>query len=353
MTMQAGVYESSGRILLASVPVPQLQPGDLLVRVLAASICATDLKIVAHGHFKIPAGTRRVLGHEFAGEIVTPSPDAPDFPAGTRVGVVPNIGCGRCEMCVQGLDHLCPQYEAIGITMDGGLAEYVRIPVVGVRRGQVVPLPAHVADDEAALVEPMSCVVNAHEAVGTGWGDRVLIFGAGPMGLMHVVLSRAAGASVVVVVEPDAYRRQQAQRFGADGGVDPAGVPSAVDRFTGGRGFDVVVVAVPVREALEQAPEAAAVRGRINVFAGLPRGAPLPAVDTNAVHYRQLVLTGTTGSSVDQYRRTLGLVASGRLALSPLISSRMPLADVEQAFARAGGRETLKVVIVPHLRATA
>lgn len=109
----------------------------------------------------------------------------------------------------------------------------------------------------------------------------------------------------------------------------------------------MVIVAVPAREALEQAPQAAAVRGRIDVFAGLPRGTSPPTIDTNAVHYRQLLLTGTTGSSVRQYRRTVDLMASGRLGLSPLVSLRLPLTEVEHAFARARERAVLKVVVVP------
>lgn len=344
--MQAGVYGPEG-MTLASISVPTVHPGDLLLRVRAASICATDLKIVANGHFKIPPGTRRVLGHELVGEVAATSPEAPDLAKGTRVGVAPNIGCGRCDMCVQGLDHLCPQYEAIGITLDGGLAELVRIPAVAIRRGHVVALPRGIGDSEAALIEPMSCVVNAHETVGTGWGDRVLIFGAGPMGLMHVLLSRVAGAAAIVAVEPDAYRREQVLRFGADGAVTPEDLSSAVHRFTAGRGFDVVIVAVPAREALEQAPQTAAVKGRINVFAGLPHGTSPPTIDTNAVHYRQLLLTGTTGSSVRQYRRTVDLVASGQLGLAPLVTLHLPLTEVERAFARARERAVLKVVIVP------
>lgn len=348
MSMQAAVYEHPGRLGLHAVPVPTLEPGDLLLRVRAASICATDLKIVAHGHFKIAPGMRRILGHELVGEVVTASPAAPDLTSGTRVGVAPNIGCGRCEMCVQGLDHLCPQYEAIGITLDGGLAEYARVPASAVRRGQVVALPPSIGDAEGALVEPMSCVVNAHDTVGTRWGDRMLVFGAGPMGLMHVLQSQLAGASTVVVVEPDPSRQQLATGLGVDGVIKPSEVPAAVQRFTGGRGFDVVIVAVPAREALEQAPTAAAVRGRINVFAGLPKGAPLPSIDTNAVHYRQLLLTGTTGSSVSQYRRTIDLVGSGRLRLAPLISLRLPLGEVADAFARARGHDVLKIVLFPH-----
>lgn len=345
--MRAAVFEKPGQIELQTVERPLPGEGELVLRVHAASICATDLKIVANGHFKIPPGTRRVLGHELAGVVVASTSADPPVAIGQRMSVAPNIGCGQCEVCVQGLDHLCPHYEALGITRDGGLAEYVRIPQAAVRRGQATPIPDDLSFEEAALVEPMSCVFNAHEAVETGGGDRVLIFGAGPMGLMHVQMARALGASVVVAVDPLENRRRQALSFGADGAVEPNDVGSASQRFTGGRGFDVVVVAVPSPEAQSQALEVAAVRGRINLFAGLPGSAGSALLDTNRVHYRQLTLTGTTGSSVFQYRRTMELASSGRLKLRAFISDRFPLAAIHAALGRARSGEAIKVVVDP------
>jgi len=344
--MRAGVYIDGG-LSLQPRPVPRPSADDLLLRVRAASICATDLKIVAHGHFKIPAGTPRVLGHEFVGEVVQVSAAAPELVEGTRVGVAPNFGCGKCEQCTRGLDHLCASYEALGITIDGALADYVLIPAAAVRRGNVALLPPGLSDEDAALVEPLSCVLNAHEAVRTGWGDHVLVFGAGPMGVMHLLVSRSLGAASVVVVEPDPFRRAQARTFGADGAVTPDEVPDTVRQFTAGRGFDVVIVAVPAREPLQKALGAAAVLGRVHVFAGLPRGTALPTLDTNLIHYRQLTVTGTSGSSARQYRRTIDLVAAGRLPLAKLVSVELPLIRLDEAFARARAPEVLKVVIRP------
>ncbi|MDQ7843533.1 MAG: alcohol dehydrogenase catalytic domain-containing protein [Armatimonadota bacterium] len=344
--MHAGVYADGGLSLQAR-PIPRPSRDDLLLRVRAASICATDLKIIAHGHFKIPPGTSRVLGHEFAGEVVQPSDAAPEVVEGMRVGVAPNFGCGRCDLCARGLDHLCASYEALGISIDGALADYVLVPAAAVRRGNVVPLPPALPDEEAALVEPLSCVLNAHEAVRTGWGDRVLVFGAGPMGVMHLLVSRALGAASVVAVEPESFRRAQARTFGADAVVTPEEVSDAVGEFTAGRGFDVVIVAVPAREPLEQALAAAAALGRIHVFAGLTRGTAPPILDANRIHYRQLTVTGTSGSSARQYRRAIDLAASGRLPLGRLVSVQLPLGELEEAFLRARAPDVLKVVIRP------
>lgn len=347
MGMRAVVYRGPGRLAVEEVPVPEVTEGDLLLRIRAASICATDLKIFAHGHFKIPSDEARILGHELAGEVVAGAEAYPGLERGDLVGVAPNVGCGRCEACVQGLDNLCPSYEAVGITMDGALAEFVRIPARAVRRGNVVPVSASVPPAEIALVEPMSCVLAAHEAVGTRAGDRVAVVGAGPMGLMHVLFARRIGAGCLLAIDPLPERRRMAVELGADEAVTPQEAATAAHRLTGARGFDVVIVSVPAREAQEQAVALAAVQGRIHLFAGLPKGAPPPVIDTNAIHYRQLVLTGTTGASARQYRRTVDLVASRQLVLAPLISARMGLTDAPSAFRAARAPEELKTVILP------
>ncbi|HEY8498420.1 MAG TPA: alcohol dehydrogenase catalytic domain-containing protein [Limnochordales bacterium] len=343
--MRAAVYRGPGRIAVERVAVPETGPGDLLVRVRRASLCATDHKVVAHGHFKIAPGVARILGHEFVGEVVESKADDPRLGPGSRVAVAPNVGCGRCRACLQGLDNLCPAYEALGLTLDGGLAEYVRVPAVFVRRGNVVPLSEAIPDDAAALIEPLSTVVAAHEAVGTRAGDRVAIIGAGPMGLMHVMVARALGAAVVVAVEPLEVRGEMARRLGADAVVPPEGAGEAVARFTAGEGFDVVVVTVPLKEAQQQAVGLAAVQGRVHLFAGLPRGSDFPSLDTNAVHYRQLVVTGTTGSSALQFRRTAEMVAHRRLDVEALISERVELEEVPAVLAAPRRSDQLKTLV--------
>ncbi len=347
MKMRALVYRGPGVVAVEDIPLPQLEPGDVLLRVRAASVCATDHKIVAHGHFKIPPGVPRVLGHELVGEVVEGGTVHPQLAPGTRVGVAPNVGCGSCPACIQGLDNLCPRYEAIGITYDGGLAEFVRIPARMVQRGLLIPLDDAVSDEEGALIEPMSCVAAAHETVGTRCGDRVLVLGAGPMGLMHVLWARTAGAALVVAVEPVPTRRELAVALGADAAVPPEQLDAVVQRFTGGEGFDVVIVTVPAREAQERSVHLAAVMGRVHLFAGLPKGVPHPTLDTHAIHYRQLVVTGSTGSSALHYRRTAELVRRRRLQLGGLISRRGALEDVLRVLAGPRSPEEMKVVVSP------
>ncbi len=347
--MRALVYHPVSGLRLEEVETPVPGAGDVLVAVRAAGICATDLRIVHRGHFKIPEGTSRILGHEVTGRVAGVGGRVAGIPVGMPVALIPNIGCGRCDQCVRGLMHLCPDYEAFGITLDGGFAQFVKVPERAWRQALLEPIPDGLGFVEAALVEPLSCCLSAQAEVRLGLGDAVLIVGGGPIGLMHVLLARQAGARPVMVSEILDERLEQAGSFGADILINPTGedLRDRVLAETGGRGADVVMVAAPSGEAMEQALDLAAVGGRVVYFAGLPPGRDTIAFAPNRVHYRQITVTGTTGSSRWQFRRTLGLVASRRIDLSRLVSATFPLEDGIAAFERAGSRSDLKVVLTP------
>jgi L-iditol 2-dehydrogenase len=348
-TMLAAVYHGPHDIRLEELPVPQQGPREAVMRVRAASICATDLRIFNHGHFKIPEGAVRILGHELAGEIVAVGEQVTHLEPGARVAVAPNVGCGVCWECVQGNNNLCPDYDAFGITLDGGFAEYMLITALAVQQGNVVEIPGSLSFVEAALSEPLSCCYNAQQACRLAPGETMVIMGAGPMGLMNLLLARYSGAGQVMVSEVQEARARQAVEFGADLVVDPSkrDLREAVLEATGGRGADVVIVAVGSAALQEQAVELAARRGRVNFFAGLAAGRDRACVNSNWIHYGQVTITGTTGSNHRQYRQTMQLLASGRLSLQPLATVRRPLQEVEAALADAASGEHLKVVLIP------
>jgi L-iditol 2-dehydrogenase len=348
-TMLAAVYHGLHDIRLEEVARPQPGPGEAVLRVRAASICATDLRIFNHGHFKIPAGAVRILGHELAGEIVAVGEGVVGLTTGQRVAVAPNVGCGRCWECVQGYNNLCPDYDAFGITLDGGFAEYMRLTTSSVQQGNVVEIPGGLSFEEAALGEPLSCCFNAQQACRLAPGETLLVMGAGPLGLMHLLLGRHSGAGQVIVSEVQAGRARQAAEFGADLVVNPQqqALREAVLEVTGGRGADVVMVAVGSAELQEQAVELAARRGRVNFFAGLAAGRDRACVNSNRIHYGQVTVTGTTGSNYRQYRQTMQMLGSGRLSLRSLVTARRPLPEIEAALVDAASGEQLKVVVVP------
>ncbi len=347
--MLALVYHGPQDLRLEQVAVPQIGPGELLVRVLSASICGTDLRIYHGNHRMYPPGTVRIPGHEIVGTIASVGEHVEGLAVGQRVFCAPNTGCGQCAQCIRGNNNLCANYEALGVTRDGGFAEYVRIPANSVQQGNVIPITETVDPAVAALMEPFACVLRGQNALHILPGEVVLIMGAGPIGVMHLKLAKARGAGKVVVSEPIPERAEQARRMGADQVVDPTSgeLKAVLDELSQGGGADAVIVAAPVQAAMESALELAAISGRINFFGGLPKDRPKINLDANLVHYKELVVTGTTACSTADCWQATRIVNAGIVDLSEIVSQRFPLKDALAAFAAAEDRRSLKIVLEP------
>ncbi len=349
--MLAALYCNPEDLRLEQTPLPPIGAGELLLQVRAAGVCGTDLRIWHGGHRKFSPGTRRILGHEVVGEIAQCGEGTPGFQPGQVVFVAPNMGCGRCVQCLTGYNNRCADYAALGITLDGGFAEWMRVPAAAVQQGNIIPLAPDVDLAAAALIEPFACVLHGQDALHIQPGEVVLVIGAGPIGLMHAKLARLRGARRVVISEPLAERRLLAARAGADRLVDPLheDLPAIVRQESGGLGADAIIVAAPSHQAQEQALQLAAIGGRINFFGGLPKDRPLIQFDSNLVHYKELIVTGTTACSTNDCRRAAELVNAGRIDLRDLVSQRFPLSQAPAAFAAAEDRKSLKIVIEPGL----
>ena len=268
-SMLAATYQQGGTFAVREVPVPEIGRDGLLLRVRAASICGTDLKIIRNGHRKMADGQCVVLGHEFIGTIERVGMDVTGYDAGQRVGLVPNAGCGHCDACIRGQANYCPHYTAFGIDRDGAHAPFVEVPGRFVAQGNVIPLPEGVSDREASLLEPFSCVVNGIRVSRIELGDTVAIFGAGPIGLMHLMLARNMGAARLIVIDPLDDRLRRALELGADVAINPVqeDVKERIRHETDGRGVDVVITACPVPEVQSQAVGLLAPYGRVCLFA--------------------------------------------------------------------------------------
>ena len=347
--MLAAVYHGPNDLRVEDVPIPEIQPGEVLMKVNSASICGTDLRILHGGHRKYPTGTIRIPGHEMAGIVAKVGQGVTGIEPGQRMFVAPNMGCGHCRECISGNNNLCAIYDAIGITMDGAFAEYVRIPAAAVRQGNLMPVADTVDPAVAALLEPFACVLRGQRPLNIRPGDVVLVMGAGPIGIMHTKLARLKGAKCVIVSEPNLERAALATQMGADRVVVPTeeDLDIVVKAESGGRGAVVVVVAAPVHAAQEQALLLAGIGGRINFFGGLPKDRPSIQFDSNLVHYKELLVTATTACSTNDCLRAVEIVNSGRVELADLVSSRFPLAQAAAAFSAAQDRKTLKVVLEP------
>ncbi len=347
--MLAAVYHGPNDLRLEDVVVPRIGAGEILVKVLSASICGTDLRIFHGNHRMYQPGTIRIPGHEVVGTIAEIGSGVHNYSAGQRVFCAPNTGCGHCDQCVTGNNNLCANYDAIGVTSDGGFAEFVRIPANSVQQGNVIPVSEAVDPAVAALMEPFACVLRGQNALHIKPGEVVLVVGAGPIGVMHTKLAKARGAGRVIVSEPIADRATQVLRMGADRVVDPASenLQMVLKEESRGRGADVIIVAAPVHVAQENSLELAAIGGRINFFGGLPKDRPTIHIDSNLVHYKELVITGTTACSTADCWQAAQIVNSGLIDLSDVVSQRFPLKDALTAFAAAEDRKSLKIVLEP------
>ena len=347
--MLAAVFHGPNDLRVEQVELPQIQAGELLVKVLSASICATDLRIIHGQHRMFAPGVVRIPGHEVVGTIEKIGGGLDGFTLGERVFIAPNMGCGHCVQCISGNNNLCANYDAIGITIDGGFAEYVRVPANAMRQGNVIPIRESVDPAVAALLEPFACVLRGQNALHIQPGEVVLVIGSGPIGVMHTKLAKMRGAGVVIVSEPLAERAEQARAMGADRVVNPLeeDLKQVVLQLSQGRGADAIIVAAPVHAAQESTLALAAIGGRINFFGGLPKERPTINFDSNQVHYKELIITGTTACSTHDCWQAAEIVNTGLVDLSDLISQRFPLSSAIEAFAAAENRKSLKIVLEP------
>lgn len=342
--MKAAFLDAPNKLSLRNTENPVAAEGDMLVRVRAATICGTDIRIFRG---KKTAGIRypSVLGHEFSGEILSTGVHL-GFAIGDRVGLCPFIGCGHCKLCKTGHENLCTDGTAFGYQIDGAFAEIVRIPAAAVAAGNLRKLPDHMSFEEAALVEPLACVLNGQNKVGVSSKDTVVILGAGPIGLLHVHLARLHGARRIISSDPNAHRRDAAIASGADVTIDPTAedVRARVLAETGGAGADVVICAIGIPALARQTTDLAAMSGRISLFAGFSKG-ETAEMDVNAIHYNELTVTGAFGLSREDYDRAFDMIATGRLDLKPLITHHFDLDEIEAAFTTAESGAAIKVSI--------
>ncbi len=345
--MRAIVYLGEGRFELRELPTPVPSAGEVLIRSEANTICGTDLRIVAGAKTKGVAPPV-ILGHELAGTVVELGAGVEGLAAGDLVGVTPTIPCTGCWSCTRGLFHLCSQARVLGHDVDGGLAEFFLAPAGAVASGGLVRAPVGLAAEELALAEPLSCVLHGHRILGTGVDEVVVVLGGGPIGQLHAQLARVLGARTVIVSEPVESRRRLALTLGADIAIDPTteDLRAAVDAATGGQGADVVVVCVGVPELAATAVELARPRARISLFAGFPAGS-FAELDVNAVHYRELTVTGSSNSTAADYAAAVGLIARERVDVRSLISHRFGLEDFAEGVRIAADPAAMKVAIIP------
>ncbi|WP_018086712.1 zinc-dependent alcohol dehydrogenase family protein [Desulfurispora thermophila] len=340
-TMLAAVFTAPGKLELQQVPVPKIQaPDQVLLKVLAASICGTDLHIlhVPPGH---PGTVGSILCHEYVGEVLEVGSAVTEFAIGDHVVVDPNLTCGSCcNYCKNGMPNMCSNMTTLGIFMDGGFAEYNVAPARALHK-----ISKDVPPEIAVFAEPLSCVVNATQKIKLQPGETAVVLGAGPIGLYFTQIFKASGAGKIIVAEISSFRQHYARVSGADVVVNPAqeNLVQIVQEHTGGLGADVVVDAVGT--LLKDAIQIARRGGRILLF-GQNQNARAE-IAQNDITRNELTIMG---SFIAKYTfpPTIKLIESGILPLEKLITHRLPLREIEQGFDAMRRGEAIEVVIFPH-----
>jgi L-iditol 2-dehydrogenase len=337
--------KGKGEIEMRHMPVPQAGEDAVLVRVRAAGICGSDLKILRDEHPYFPPV---VLGHEFSGEIVDKGRGVEGWSVGDRV--VPEVHgyvCGRCRYCLSGKRHVCPSKRALGWGMDGGFAEYVKVPAWLLHR-----IPEGISYEEAALSEPMAIVVHGMlERARIEPEDFVVILGCGPLGLLALQMARAEGASCVVITGTDEDEKTRL-RMALDLGVDYAVNVQRTDpvelvmQKTGGTGADLVVDLSGSPSAIRQGLEMVRIDGRF-----LAIGIPAPqevSIPWKDLIFRVPQVIFHFSSCYTSWERTLSLIASGKVRTRPLISKVLDLSEWREGMRMTESREAVKVLLTPY-----
>jgi L-iditol 2-dehydrogenase len=344
--MKAAKLFGLNDIRVVECPIPEIEDDEILLKTAAAAICGTDLRMIANGHTGVDEIHPLTLGHEFSGIIEKTGKKVKGYKPGQRAAIAPNTGCGVCDRCVEGNTHLCPDYTAFGINMDGGFAEYVRIPGNTVTQGNIMLLDDRIPSDTAALFEPMSCVLNGQERTGIRLNDKVLIIGAGPIGVMHALLAKAGGAAKVYIRDLSRERMEQCAAM-VPGTIilDDPDIEAGVKRETGNALMDVCITACPAAQAQIDALKVTGMNGRVLYFGGLPAGKDAVTLFTNQIHYKQLGIFGSTRSNISQYRAVAKMVMAGNLELGRIISRRYGISEFAEAAGYAKKAEGLKTLI--------
>jgi L-iditol 2-dehydrogenase len=322
--MLAAVLYGKEHLEIESVAIPELGPGDILVRVRTALTCGTDVKVFRRGYHARMIVPPALFGHELAGDIVYVGDRVKQFKRGQRVVAANSAPCASCFYCKRGLENLCEDL----LFNNGAYAEFIRIPARIVERN-TYEIPEHVSYQEAALAEPLACVLRGLEETGVMPGDTVAVMGLGPIGSMFVRLAKVYGARVIAIGRRKA-QLDRAQEMGADEGIiaaDGVDIVPTVKSLTHGRGVDVAIEAVGHPAAWQTAVRMLRRGGTVNFFGGCPTDTKVN-LDTNLLHYSELTCKASFHHTPKHIQKALDLVTTGEILAADFINRTEPLANL-------------------------
>ncbi len=338
--MLSAMLSRPGTIEVQDVILPEPSEGELLIQVKAALTCGTDLKAFVRGHALIPMPGP--FGHEFSGIIVDKGKGVTKFRIGDSVMAVHSAPCLSCGYCRKGLFNLCEKIMATKVL--GAFSEYVLLPRHVVAQN-VFRKPEGLSYKEAAFLEPLACVVHGMENLCMKEGDTVFIIGAGPIGLLHLLLARSKGARVMITgLEKE--RLKTAKKLGAERICDPANAADAARDFSGGLGVDYVFECTGQPAIWEVSVDYVRRGGTVVLFGGC-RADTTVTFNAERLHYDEITLKGTFHFTPDDVRKAQILLRDRKINVQPLISGTVRLKEIQQAFMKLVSGEGIKYAIVP------
>ncbi|MFC1987384.1 zinc-dependent dehydrogenase [Chloroflexota bacterium] len=341
-TMRVAMWYNNRDVWVEEMPVSQIGPGELLVRVEACGICGSDV-LEWYRLDRAPL----VLGHEIGGQIEVVGEGVEGYKEGDRVTVAHHVPCNTCHYCLNGHHTACETLHRTNFD-PGGLAEYLRLPAINVDRG-VFRLPDEVSYEEATFIEPLACVLRGQKIARVQPGNSVLVIGSGIAGLLHIQLARTLGAGRVVATDISDYRLEAAKSLGADYTIRAEeDLPARLRQVNQGRLADLVIVCTGAVSAINQALKSVERGGTILLFAPTNAGVTIP-ISINELFFRNdITLTTSYAGSPADYQAALELIRAGSLPVRQMITHRLGLAEVSLGFQLvAAAQNSIKVIIEP------
>lgn len=333
--MKAVLFPEAGQIKVTQVDEPTCGPDEVLISVTSCGICGTDLHIYRDEYMStFPL----IPGHEFHGKVVQIGEKVTNLAIGDRVAVDPNLYCGKCENCRNEQSNQCLDLSVVGVTRSGAFAEYVAVP-----ERACYPIPDKLTDTQAAFIEPLACVVYALRRMRVNPADRVLIIGAGPMGLLLVQALRHSGASLITILEQQKHRLDMAMSMGANAAVLADDKQDSNLKTLAPRGFDIVIDATGVPAVIENAFRYLKPRGQFLQFGVAPIGKSIK-INPYDIFRNDWTIIGSFALCYT-FQPSIDWLANGVIDVDPLVSHTVPMDDFAEVFDMFGRGQTLKVHI--------
>jgi len=342
--MKACVFYGPRDVRVEDVEMPKAGRGEAVLKVLRCAVCGTDKRIYTHGQKNVAPPA--ITGHEIVGRVHDIGAGVKGLKKGRKVLRASVVGCGKCIYCKRGQLNLCDTFTAIGYEHSGGFAEYIKVPARAVIQGNIIPIPEKMNPDHAALVEPLSCCLNGQEYLQPQKGERALVFGAGPIGLMHAAILKAKGCRPVCVADVSAERLEFVRKLKLGSPVMTGNDPIAdILKATNGELFDVIITACSVKSAQENALKLARKRARISFFAGVPKDDPILPLDANHLHYREISVFGAFASNLRHMKQAADMIMKGALPAGKFVTHKFPLSQIHKAYEAIESGRGIKIVI--------